>query len=138
MKKLFVFFVLSLFFIANTAFGGEADLEGCWSVSLTCIGEGDSSGDFYLKIQNQSNGLFEVINCEDTAADPCYGAIDGKNVYITCWDNIITGQVYKNGREMDFITQNQWPGQKKAGTCKGTAVKKDDDTLCDVCPTAAP
>ena len=134
MKKLFVFFVVSLFLIANTAFGGEADLEGCWNVHVDCIGDGDETGDFPLKIQNQSDGLFEAINCIDTDAAPCYGAIDGKNIYITCWDNIITGQVYKNGSEMDFITQNQRPDPKGAGTCKGTAVKEVDDTNCTPCP----
>ena len=126
MKRLFVLFVLPLVLIANTA-SGEPDLQGCWSVEVNCIGPAPPlpNETFFISIENQSEGLFEVYNCSDSDADPCYGAIDKRNIYITCWDNIITGQIEKNGTKMTFITQNQDPVLKEAGTCKGTAEKVD-------------
>jgi len=128
MKKLSIFFLLSLALIVSSAFA-ETDLQGCWSVEVNCKGEAPPLPyeTFIITIEQQSSiGLFEVYNCSDPVADPCYGAIDKKNLYITCWDNIITGQVGKKGTEMSFITQNQNPGDREAGICKGTATKISD------------
>ncbi|MBI4776790.1 MAG: hypothetical protein HY788_21860 [Deltaproteobacteria bacterium] len=137
MKKLCVLFVLPLVLIGNTAFG-EADLEGCWAVHMDCIGEmppAPEDGNFNIIIAGQAEGLFYVYNCEDEAdAKPCYGAIDDKNIYITCWDNIVTGKIGKKASEMSFITQNQNPVDFEAGTCKGTA-RKVGDSVCTVCPS---
>lgn len=132
MKKLFVFIVLPLLLIATTAFG-EPNLEGCWYVEIDCIGYTGSEDPFNIKIQDQYNGLFFLDNCDDYEADPCYGAIEGTKIYITCWDNIITGGF--KGNKMSFITQNQnpAPGSETAGTCKGTATKVDYGE-CSGCP----
>jgi len=125
MNKLFILLVLPIALIVSSAFA-ETDIQGCWSVEVNCIGEAPPHPyeTFIITIEQQSPiGLFEVYNCSDEIPNPCYGAIDKKNIYITCWDNIITGQIGKNGTEMKFITQNQNCNEKEAGTCKGTAIK---------------
>ena len=145
MKKLFILMALPLLLIATTAFG-ERNLVGCWKVVIDCLEtvrenndpEADISEilsteeEFCIKIQNQDKGLFELYNCVDTDADPCVGAIDGKYIHTTCWDNIITGVL--KGNKMSIITHGQFPDLKEAKTCKGTA-KKVDDLDCESCLT---
>lgn len=133
MKKVFILIALPLLLIANTA-SAQSDLTGFWCIDQVCIGPTapDPPGGFVIQILNQTpEGLFEVINCSDPGADPCYGIIDGKNIYITCWDNIIVGVETKKGIELSYISQIQNPDSRTASTCKGTATKLPLCTDCE-------
>ena len=126
MKRMLVVAALPLLLIANTVFG-EPNLEGYWSVNEVCKGNAPPAPvtGFVIEIYDQSaEGLFELDNVCDIGDDPCYGAIVGKDIYITCWDNIIVGEV--KGNKMSFISQIQMPDLSEDGlaaTCKGTATK---------------
>ena len=141
MKKTLVLIALPLLLIANTAFG-ESDLEGFWCIEQDCMGSPSAVPSpptgFVIQILNQtSEGLFEVINCSDPYTEPCYGAIEGKAIYVTCWDNIIVGVETKKGIEFSYISHIQNPNAnpETCATCKGTATKLPGCTDCTCsCP----
>ena len=117
MRKLFVFFVLPLLLIANTAFSGEADLVGTWSVDGTCLTIGPNSDPYApgdtepatdpLVIVWQENGLFKGYVCDvETPNGIFFGTIDGKIITITQWDAIVYGQLNGKGDEITFVSHH--------------------------------
>ena len=95
MKKLLFLIVLPLLLIANTAFGGEADLVGTWSVDGTCLKTGTYYNPNYdpyadgvteeqkdpLVIVWQEDGLFKGYVCNvETPNGIFFGTIDGKKI----------------------------------------------------------
>lgn len=140
MKRLFSLLVVPILFLAGHAFA-DPDLEGCWLVEQVCVGDFPPAPVAGIEVEfiNQTpEGLFEVINCSDPGSNPCYGAIDGKDVYITCWDNIITGELMNKSKKhmkLGYVSQIQTPippDDGVAATCKGTATKLGDCSVA--CP----
>ena len=132
MKKLIILTV-SLFLICSSlAFGKDVNLVGIWDYTLDCVRIGDSVGtyDFYIEtdqieiLVHQGN-LF--VGGGVDGEDPnqlFYGAIDGKNIYFTFWDNFANGTINSSGTEMNFVNQMLFINPPNTpGTCIGTAIK---------------
>ncbi|UCB56879.1 MAG: hypothetical protein JSV30_06710 [Candidatus Omnitrophota bacterium] len=107
----------------------STDLTGTWTVKMNNVSmEGYTTEEVTMYITDQQGNLFRgYVTPEDYPYTNFYGALVGKDIYITFWDSTASGKMEKGGEKFSFVSQNQkYNPPNSPATAIGIAVKNKE------------
>lgn len=144
MKKSFLLIFLSLFLIANSAFGAT-NLVGTWQLDTTCleIGNNDDplangvidSSTENLVIVWQQQGLFKGYICDnETPNGILFGTINNNDVTMTQWDANVVGKM-QGKNQINAVSQHALKNPPAApATCNAVLTRISGSFECSPGP----